>query len=56
MAATTRVHDAAERSLKTAFRYLSSVNQSPLKLVFDPVYEAVARGLLRDVAPSEALM
>ena len=47
--------ERAERSLKTALRWVSAMNQSPAKFVLDPIYEATADWLVRDVQLSSAL-
>jgi hypothetical protein len=48
--------EAVERSFKKALRYVSSVNQSRLKVVLDPIYEAAAASMLRGVSPSQELL
>jgi hypothetical protein len=48
--------DALERGLKTALRYVSSVNQSRLKVVLDPIYETAATAVLRGVERSPELL
>jgi hypothetical protein len=48
--------EAVERSFKKVLRYVSSVNQSRLKVVLDPVYEAMAASMLRGVEPSQELL
>jgi hypothetical protein len=46
-----------EHGLKAFFRYVSSVNQTPLgATVLDPVYETAARTALRGIEPSAKLM
>jgi hypothetical protein len=51
----TRGFELAERTLKTLVRYGTAINQSPAKLVLDPIYEAVARELVKDVPLSPQL-
>lgn len=47
--------ERVERTVKAGLRWVSAVNQSRLKAVLDPLYEASARTLLRGVKPSAAL-
>jgi hypothetical protein len=47
---------SVERSFKKVLRYVSSVNQSRLKVVLDPVHEAAAAAMLWNVEPSRELL
>ncbi len=51
----TRGGEWAERAVKTLFRYGTAINQSRAKLVLDPIYEAAARELVKNVPLSPKL-
>lgn len=52
---TEKLADTAERTFKTAVRYVSAVNQSRAAVVLDPMYETIAAAVLTRVPISNEL-